>query len=162
MNKTTGLIFRLFLVFIFFFPILWIIFSSMKPQSELFTFPLTIIPDNPTLENYRGALKSGDFLRFFYNSTFVAVVSTTITIFINVMAGYALSKYIFKGRDTIFFIMIATLMIPLQVILVPIFILEKNLGLLNSLWGDNHPACSHSHRYFPCQTIYDDHTKFID
>ena len=51
------------------------------------------------------------------------------------MAGYALSKYIFKGRDTIFFLMIATLMIPLQVILVPIFILEKKLGLLNSLWG---------------------------
>jgi len=135
MNKTIRTICKLLLAVIFFFPILWIVFSSFKPQSELFTFPLTFFPASPTLENYQAAFKSGDFLQYFFNSTFVAVVSTFITIFINVMAGYALSKYIFKGRDLIFFVMIATLMIPLQVILVPIFILEKNLGLLNSLWG---------------------------
>jgi len=135
MNKSFGLLLKLALVFIFFFPILWIVFSSLKTQSELFTFPLSILPDHPTFDNYRAAFNSGDFLRYFYNSTFVTVISTIITIFINIMAGYALSKFIFKGRDLIFFIMIATLMIPLQVILVPIFILEKNLGLLNSLWG---------------------------
>ncbi len=135
MNKTGGLILKIFLLIVFFFPILWIIFSSLKLQNELFTFPLTIFPNHPTLQNFRAAFKSGNFIRYFNNSAFVAVVSTIITITINIMAGYALSKYIFKGRDLIFSIMIATLMIPLQVILVPIFILEKNLGLLNSLWG---------------------------
>lgn len=135
MNKTSGLILKIFFIIVFFFPILWIIFSSLKLQNELFTFPLTILPDHPTLQNYREAFKSGNFIRYFNNSTFVAVVSTIITITINIMAGYALSKYIFRGRDLIFSIMIATLMIPLQVILVPIFILEKNIGLLNSLWG---------------------------
>jgi len=135
MNKTIHTIVKLLLAVIFFFPILWIVFSSLKPQSELFTFPLTFLPASPTLGNYQAAFKSGNFLRYFFNSSFVAVVSTLITILINVMAGYALSKFIFKGRDLIFFVMIATLMIPLQVILVPIFILEKNLGLLNSLWG---------------------------
>ena len=135
MNKIVINVLKYLLIFIFFFPILWIVFSSLKPQSELFTFPLSFLPVNPTLENYFASFRSGNFARYFFNSTFVAVNSTIITVLINTMAGYALSKYYFKGRDLIFFIMIATLMIPLQVILVPIFILEKNLGLLNSLWG---------------------------
>lgn len=135
MNKVLSNILKYLLIVVFFFPILWILLSSLKPQSELFTFPLTFFPATPTLENFREAFQSGSFVRYFSNSTFVAVISTVITVLINTMAGYALSKYIFKGRDIIFFVMIATLMIPLQVILVPIFILEKNLGLLNSLWG---------------------------
>ena len=135
MNKTVCNALKVILIAVFFFPIIWIFLSSFKNQSELFTYPLTMLPADPTLENYKAAFKTGNFIRYFNNSLFVAVVSTLITIMINTMAGYALSKYIFKGRDTIFFLMIATLMIPLQVILVPIFILEKNLGLLNSLWG---------------------------
>ena len=135
MNKTVSNTFKVILIAVFFFPIIWIFLSSFKNQSELFTYPLKMLPADPTLENYKAAFKTGNFIRYFNNSLFVAVVSTLLTIMINTMAGYALSKYIFKGRDTIFFLMIATLMIPLQVILVPIFILEKNLGLLNSLWG---------------------------
>lgn len=121
--------------FLFVFPIIWVFLSSLKPQSELFTFPLTILPKTLTLENYRDAFASGDFFRFFANSLFVATVSTSITIVINVMAGYALSKYWFIGRDVIFYAMVGTLMIPLQAIMVPIFLLLKDLGLLNSLWG---------------------------
>lgn len=135
MNKIISNTLKVLLVFVFSFPLVWIVFSSLKPQSELFTYPLTILPENPTFINFVNALKSGNFVRYFSNSTIVAVISTAISVVINTMAGYALSKYIFKGRDTIFFVMIATLMIPLQVILVPIFILEKNLGMLNTLWG---------------------------
>ena len=123
------------LVFVFLFPVAWVILSSFKTQAELFRYPLTIFPDNPTLENYRTAFRSGRFLQYLKNSTFVAVVSTALTVMINTMAGYALSKYRFRGRDTIFFVMIATLMIPLQVIMIPILQKEKNLGLLNTLWG---------------------------
>lgn len=125
----------LFFVFIFLFPVIWILLSSFKTQSELFTYPLTFLPEQFTVNNYIEAFDSGEFSLFFRNSAFVAVISTAITIIINIMSGYALSKYIFKGRDIIFYIMIATLMIPLQVIMIPIFILEKNLGLLNNLWG---------------------------
>jgi alpha-1,4-digalacturonate transport system permease protein len=109
--------------------------SSFKPQSELFRFPLTFIPKEWTLENYIEAFSQGNFIRYFLNTVFVAVVATTITVLINVMAGYALAKYIFPGRDIIFFVMIATLMIPLQVIMIPIFLQLKQLGMLNSLWG---------------------------
>jgi alpha-1,4-digalacturonate transport system permease protein len=123
------------LLFVFLFPVFWILLSSLKTQSELFTYPLTFFPEEPTIGNYVRAFQSGRFLTYLQNSAFVAVVSTVITVLINTMAGYALSKYNFAGRDTIFFVMIATLMIPLQVIMIPIFILEKNIGLLNTLWG---------------------------
>jgi alpha-1,4-digalacturonate transport system permease protein len=120
---------------VFMLPLLWIVLSSLKPQAELFTFPLSFLPDEPTLENYAKALSQRRFVTYFGNSTFVAVTATVLTVIINTMAGYALSKYIFPGRDMIFFVMIATLMIPLQVIMVPIFLLLKNVGLLNTLWG---------------------------
>ena len=117
------------------FPIIWVILSSFKEQTELFNFPLTLFPKSWTLENYRNALSQGNFVLYFSNTAIVAVVSTAIAVAINIMAGYALAKYKFKGRDAIFYTMIATLMIPLQVIMIPIFIQLKNLGMLNSLWG---------------------------
>ncbi|MGH4036476.1 MAG: carbohydrate ABC transporter permease [Sphaerochaeta sp.] len=117
------------------FPIIWVFLSSFKQQTELFNFPLTLFPKNWTLENYRNALSQGNFVLYFSNTAIVAVVSTVIAVAINIMAEYALAKYKFKGRDAIFYTMIATLMIPLQVIMIPIFIQLKNLGMLNSLWG---------------------------
>jgi alpha-1,4-digalacturonate transport system permease protein len=116
-------------------PVLWVVLSSFKPQSELFRVPLTFIPQDWTLENYVSRLAAGNFPVYFSNTVFGAVVSTAITGLINLMAGYALAKYIFKGRDIIFTVMIATLMIPLQVIMIPIFLQLKSLGMLNSLWG---------------------------
>ncbi len=135
MSKTSRYTLLLIFTAIFVFPIVWVLLSSLKPQSELFTFPLSILPNDPTLKNYFAAFREGEFLLYFKNSMFVAVTATLITVLINTMAGYALSKFIFKGRDIIFYVMIATLMIPLQVIMVPIFLLLKNLGMLNSLWG---------------------------
>ena len=129
------LVLLLVLSALFLFPVVWIVLSAFKPQSELFTYPLTILPATPTLGNFSDAFSRGDFPLYFRNTTFVTVTATAITILINIMAGYALSKYWFRGRDLIFFAMIATLMIPLQVIMIPIFLLLRDLGLLNSLWG---------------------------
>ena len=117
------------------FPVVWVIISAFKPQSELFRVPMTLFPDEWTFENFISAFRHGNFIVYFSNTVFVAVVATLLTVVINIMAGYALAKYIFFGRDIIFAIMIATLMVPLQVIMIPIFLQLKDLGLLNSLWG---------------------------
>jgi alpha-1,4-digalacturonate transport system permease protein len=139
MNKQTMNFYQwvllFFLAVFFLFPAFWVLISSLKSQSELFRYPLTILPETFTIENYFQAFKRGDFLRYFGNSSFVTVVATVLTVIINIMAGYALSKYNFRGRDAIFYTMIGTLMIPLQVIMIPIFLLLRDLGLLNSLWG---------------------------
>jgi alpha-1,4-digalacturonate transport system permease protein len=134
-NRTLHYVLLLLLALGTLFPILWIFLSSFKPQSELFRVPLTLIPENWTIENYVSSIRQGNFIRYFSNTVFVAVVSTLLTVVINVMAGYALAKYIFPGRNLIFTLMIATLMIPLQVIMIPIFLQLKRLGMLNSLWG---------------------------
>ncbi|GHV94643.1 sugar ABC transporter permease [Spirochaetia bacterium] len=117
------------------FPVIWSALSSFKPQSELFSIPMSFLPKTWTFENYISALRHGKFIVYFTNTLFVSVTATVITVIINIMAGYALSKYRYPGRDLIFMVMLGTLMIPLQVIMIPIFIQLKNMGMLNTLWG---------------------------
>lgn len=123
------------LAFLFVVPFFWIVVSSFKSGTELFAWPPTMLPKNPTLANYFDALNKGNFARYFANSLYVSTISTIITLWINAMAGYALAKFSFKGDKIIFYSFIATLMVPLQVIMVPIFLVVRTLGLYNSLWG---------------------------
>jgi alpha-1,4-digalacturonate transport system permease protein len=100
----------------------------------------------PRFENYTdptiGSTQSRtfNFLRYFWNSTFVTVVATLLTLVVNAMAAFALSKYKFRGRDAMVIIIVSTLLIPPTVILVPLFMTVSKLGMLNSLWGVIIPA----------------------
>ncbi|MCX7382866.1 MAG: carbohydrate ABC transporter permease [Alphaproteobacteria bacterium] len=87
------------------------------------------------IENYIEPLKQFNFARFLGNSLFVTIVSTAITLLINAMCAFALSKYEFRGRDGIFIFILSTLMIPITVVLVPAFLIVTGMGLGNSLWG---------------------------
>ena len=120
---------------VFILPVLWVFISSLKGTSEIFSWPPTFLPNNPTLNNYSQAFSEGNFLVYFGNSTFVTVTATIITLIINSMAGYALAKFEFVGNKFIFYSFIATLMIPLHVIMVPIFVVLRTVGLYDSLWG---------------------------
>ena len=93
-------------------------------------------------ENYTESLERFNFMTYLKNSVFVTVVATLITLLINSMAAYGLSKYRFRGRNTIFIVIIATLMIPISVILVPVFLVITEVGLYNSLWGVILPAAA--------------------
>lgn len=86
-------------------------------------------------DNYIKPLSQFNFLTYLQNSLIVTVVATVITLLINSMAAFALSKYQFRGRDTIFVVFIATLMIPISVVLVPVFLVITTLNLNNNLWG---------------------------
>lgn len=117
------------------FPVVWVFFSSFKPQSELFRIPMSFFPNTWTLENYQNALIRNNVLRAVENSVFVSIISTSLTVFINIMAGYALAKYIFPFKRGVFALMLTTMMIPLQVIMIPTFLQLKQMGMINSLWG---------------------------
>ncbi len=87
------------------------------------------------LDNYIKGIESFNFWLYLGNSVFVTVTATIITLIVNSMAAFALSKYKFRGRDLIFLIFISTLMVPVSVILVPIFMVITTVGWNNSLWG---------------------------
>ena len=86
-------------------------------------------------QNYVDPLRKYDFLLYFKNSTFITVVATIITLIINSMAAYALSIYEFRGKPFALVFVIGTLLIPLTIILVPVFYVVANFGMINSLWG---------------------------
>jgi len=86
-------------------------------------------------DNYVGAVQKFPFLTYLQNSVIVTVLATLITLLINSMAAYALSKFEFRGRDAIFLIIISTLMVPISVILIPAFLVIAKVGWTNNLWG---------------------------
>jgi alpha-1,4-digalacturonate transport system permease protein len=94
------------------------------------------------LENYQEGITSFNFLRYLWNSIVVTVVATILTLLINSMAAFALSKYQFRGRDAILIITISTLMVPLSVILIPVFLVITNVGWNNNLLGVIVPAAA--------------------
>jgi alpha-1,4-digalacturonate transport system permease protein len=91
-------------------------------------------------ENYTDIFKKFTFGKYLWNSVFITIVATLLTLLINSMAAFALSKYKFKGQKAVFLLIIATLMIPPTIILVPIFLVINSVGLLNNLWGVILPA----------------------
>jgi alpha-1,4-digalacturonate transport system permease protein len=123
-------------------PIVWAVLSSFKTPTELAQRPPTLFPQSPTGANYVEALTAFDFGRYFLNSTLVTVLATLLTLTVNAMAAYALAKYNFRGRDTLFLVTLATIMIPLQVIFLPVYQVVASLGLVNSLWGMIIPAAA--------------------
>jgi alpha-1,4-digalacturonate transport system permease protein len=90
--------------------------------------------------NYTELFGKFSFGRYLWNSVFITVVATLLTLLINSMAAFALSKYQFRGQKAVFMLIIATLMIPPTIILVPVFLVINSVGLLNSLWGVILPA----------------------
>ena len=125
----------LILTFLFLIPILWVIGSSFKSTGELFSWPPSLIGKNPSFSNYQKALEEGHFGIYFFNTVFTSVTATFLTIVVNVMSGYAFAKYRFKGDKILFGIVLATLMIPLEVIMIPIFKVIVATGLTTN-YGD--------------------------
>lgn len=121
-------------------PLLWTVLGSFKSPSELAQRPPTLLPEQWQPGNYVEALTGFDMLRYLTNSVIVVVVATVLTLAINSMAAYALSRYNFRGRDLLFLVTLATIMVPLQVILIPVYQVTASLGLTNSLWGVILPA----------------------
>ncbi len=116
-------------------PFIWMISTSLKVDSEVFTFPPTWIPDVIQWENYIEALNVANFGKIFFNSTYVAVVTTILALLLNSMAGYAFAKFEFWGRNVIFILLLATMMIPFQITMIPIYILFREIDLINSYTG---------------------------
>jgi multiple sugar transport system permease protein len=116
-------------------PFLYMVGTSFKPNAFILELPPNFIPSKPTLDNYREALGSNNFDRYFLNSAVVATASTILTLLLSSSMAYAFARFDFPGRNLLFYLMLATLMVPTLVLLIPQFVLAKELHLLNSRQG---------------------------
>ncbi|WP_454050559.1 carbohydrate ABC transporter permease [Cellulomonas sp. Marseille-Q8402] len=123
------------LVVLFLFPLVWFFLSSVKPGGELFRFPLTIWPETWTFDGYLRAWERVDFSLYFRNTFVVATITTVLTVFFSAATGYALAKYRAWWLSALFVCILATTMLPTEVILTPTFTVIRDLGLYNSLAG---------------------------
>ena len=122
------------------FPLAWMVAGSLMAPGEASTYPPPLVPREPTLANYRELFARAGMTRYLVNSVLLAVAVTALSLAFNVAAGYAFAKLRFKGRDRIFRAMLGALVIPSQVALVPLFLLLKQLGLVNTYAGVIVPA----------------------
>ncbi|MDD5091989.1 MAG: carbohydrate ABC transporter permease [Candidatus Wallbacteria bacterium] len=116
-------------------PLVFMVSTSFKVPAEIFTKEPVIIPEAPTMDNYLELFRRIDFGRCFANSLIVALGLTLFSLFVNSLAAYAFAKLAFPGREKLFALLLVTMMVPGQVTMMPVFIILKHLGLLNSYLG---------------------------
>lgn len=116
-------------------PFIWMVLGSFKTTGELRSVPPTWWPENPTLANYQDLFDRQNFLRFFINSSVVALFVTAGNVIFCSMLGYALAKLEFPGKRILFAVVLATLMVPGVVTFMPLFVLVANMGLVNTHAG---------------------------
>ena len=117
---------------VFLIPLFWMISTSLKPDEQIMAIPAVWIPRPLQWKNYLLAVRAFPFVRYFLNTTFISVVKVAGTLLTAAMGGYAFAKLSWPGRDKIFVITIATMFIPAQVLLVPMYILFAKLGWINT------------------------------
>jgi multiple sugar transport system permease protein len=116
-------------------PFIWMIMTSLKTDQDVFTIPVSWIPESFQWGNYPKAWEVADFSRYIFNSVFVTTVVVSVSLFFNSMAGYAFAKYRFRWRETIFILLLSTMMIPGQVTMIPVYLILKQLGFLDTYAG---------------------------
>ncbi|MDQ2698459.1 MAG: carbohydrate ABC transporter permease [Actinomycetota bacterium] len=117
------------------YPFLYMLSTSFKSRSLVLGDPLQLIPADPTLDNYIQVLGADNFGRYFINSAMVAVVSTVLIVALSSMMAYGFTKLRFPGRRVLFVLIVVGLTIPTMMLIIPQFLLARDLGLLNSLQG---------------------------
>jgi multiple sugar transport system permease protein len=118
-----------------FFPALWILFTSLKTESELMRLPITIWPAQPTLLNYSRVFTDQPIFTFMWNSVVVAVLSTLLCVTVSTLAAYALVRLRLPKPNLILAALLAVAMFPLISLMVPLFSVMRDIGLLNTWWA---------------------------
>lgn len=118
---------------VFAIPLLWLAISSLMTNAQINQFPPTIIPDSLHLDGFRYVLGNALFPTWFLNSTIVALVTVASNLVFCSLAGYAFARMRFRGSTIVFVAMMATLVVPFQLTMIPTFLIMRHLGLINTL-----------------------------
>lgn len=122
-------------------PLVWLVSTALKsPTEDIFQFPPRLIPAQPTLGNFARAWGTLPFGRYLINSTVIAALTVGLNLLFCALAAYPLARLNFRGRETIFTLIVATIMIPFQIVMIPLYVLTVRLGLYNTYLGVIFPA----------------------
>lgn len=122
-------------------PLLWLVSTSIKsPTEDIFQFPPQFLPERPTWQNFQTVWQTHPFARYLFNSTLVAVLTVGCNLLFCSLAAYPLARLQFRGRDLIFTLIVATILIPFQIVMIPLYVLAVRLGLRNTYLGLIFPA----------------------
>jgi len=119
-------------------PFVYMLSTSLKQNVEV--YQLSLLPRSPTLANYRRLTAASGFPRWFLNSLVIAVLTTLSVLFFDSLVGYTLAKFRFRGRRLVFLAILSTLMIPTEMLVLPWYVMSKNLGWLDTYWGIMFPG----------------------
>lgn len=126
---------RILLAVIVLFPVIWMLLTALKPQDEAVAWPPSILPQTWDWENFGAVLVAGDFARWFLNSAIVSIATVLGNLVVGIPAAFAFSRMRFPGRNILFMLVLASLMIPGEVLLIPLFVLLSSWH-----WIDEYPA----------------------
>ena len=118
--------------FIMLVPFIWMVLTAFKLPDEVLTMPPKFLPSTLNFKNFTDAFDAAPFGRYFFNSFFVTVVSTALQVLTSALAGYAFARFEFYGKKTLFLVFLGTMMIPVEVTLIPNYIILKNIGWLDT------------------------------
>ena len=130
-----AVIFLIALSLVITFPFYWMIAASFKPIGRIFTDPIILLPTPFTLQSYFNLVTESPYLRWYLNSLVFAVFYPALAIFFSTLGGFGFAKYDFKGKNVLLLIVLASMMIPLHAVMIPIFILLIKIKWVNTYWG---------------------------
>lgn len=147
---------------IFIFPFLWMVFTSLKFEKDVFTYPPKLLPSDWTLDNYSDIWNRVPMDVFFKNSVIFAGGVTLISLFLDSLAAYAFSRLDFPGRDFLFVFVLVALMLPFQVTFIPLYITVQSLGMLNSYAGLIIPRATNAFGIFMLRQFFNTLPRELD
>jgi len=134
--RKTGLYLFLFLTSILTLaPFLWMVSASFMQDGEASVFPPKFLPDRMVLDQYQNLILRLNIHRNFINSLILSVLVTMISLFLNSMAGFAFAKYHFRGKNQLFNLLLSSMIIPAQVVMLPLFLMLKTIGVINTYFA---------------------------
>lgn len=136
MKEKRKIIYRILevlLILIWIFPLVWMVITSLKYENEVVTRSFTFLPANPTLHNYINAFSSTYILKWMLNSICISVITMVLTFILDAPIAYAFAKIRFPGRNILFWTVMAGMMVPFQVLIVPLYLQFNSYGIINTL-----------------------------
>ena len=152
-----------FFAFLLLAPLLWMCLGALKSDPEVLIYPPKFFPvGNNFAKNWENVLKQIDFWGMTVNTAVYAVGTTIPAMFVNALAGYAFARFRFRGKNVLFLLFLATMMIPFQVIMVPLYLEVYYLGWLNTFWGLIVPKIASAYWIFLCRAAFEGLPKDLE